>query len=409
MSTDSPYQRLVMITAFAVGVCYFVYRDVVLAPEHRNDFKHLYIGTYLAGQPANLYDPLEAFRVKDALRIPGGLNPYVYPPFMAVLVKPLALFDYDTAWRIWCWFNNLLLLLTLALLCRLPSEENYFSKFAVGILFFALYEPIFRTISAGQFNVVLLFAFTVSFLLLRKSQFFAAGAALGVVAAAKVAPAIFVIPFLLFQRRAFWGLIVSAIVCTGLAVAVCGWDQHAAYLDVLGAMSYGKSTWEQLGVTFHVEAANQAPSALLYRLLSENPKTSPIVNAPHLAYWLSVATSLLVLAGAIWGSYRAKENLCEIFMLWIYPMLLIPSLCWDHYFTQLLLPIWWLAWTWRGKADRRVWVFAVAVAVICVPYNFESEWWKSGLGIFGATLKGFAAIALYLLTLQHVVRNRDHL
>ncbi len=406
MSPTYSIQRLLIVTALAVGVCYFIYRDVILAPQlHRNDFKHLYIGAYLAGHPASLYDPAEAFRVKEGLRIPGGLNPYVYPPFMAVFVKSLALFDYDTAWWIWCWFNNLLLLLTLGLLCHVVPEKDMLAKWATGILLFSLYEPIFRTVSAGQFNIVLLFAFTLAFLLLQKNRYFAAGAVIGVVAAAKVAPAIFVIPFLLFERRALAGLIVSAVACTAVAVVVTGWDQHLAYLEVLQAMSYGESTWEQFGVTFHVEPANQAPSAIFYRLVSENPKTTPLLNTPQLAYGLSIGTALLVLAAALWASYRSS-GICSVFVLWIYPMLLIPSLCWDHYFTQLLLPIWWLIWTWKNGSDRRAWLFAMAVALICVPYHFESEWWKSGIGILGASMKGFAAVVLYLITIQHTVSKR---
>ena len=409
MSPDSARKRALLLALLGMAVCLYIQKNVFLASQlHRNDFKHLYIGAFLAG-PGDLYDVDEAFRVKKALRIPGGLNPFVYPPFMAVLCKPLAWLNYDTAWHAWCGLNHILLMLTLVLFCRLWPGDDLLAKLTIGVVLLTLYDPIFRTISAGQFNVVLLFAFTLSLLLLQRGYAVAAGVIVGIMAAAKVAPALFLLAFLFVERRAFLSMIATMCVCTGLAIAVCGLEQHVGYLRIVGEMSYGRSTWEGLGMTFHVEPHNQAPSAVFYRLLTINPKTTPLFVNATAAYLLSVVTAVAILGATLVATYRCRNNRPMLFVLWVYPMLLIPSLCWSHYFTQLLLPIWILASDWKTQSAWKTALFAVAVGVLSVPYAFESVWWKTGLGIPGASLKCFAALGLYGLTLQECFAYRRSL
>jgi hypothetical protein len=403
---SSTRRQVLLLTLLAMSICLYVQKNVFLASQlHRNDFKHLYIAAFLVGHGSDLYDAKWAFWAKDKIQIPGGLNPFVYPPFMAVLTKPLAWFSYDTAWYVWCGLNHVLLMLTLVLFCRLGPDTDLLAKLAAGAVLLTLFDPVFRTISAGQFNVVLLFAFTLSLVLLRRDCPVAAGVVIGIVASAKVAPGLFLIPLLMIERRAFLAMIASVCLCTGFAVAVSGLDQHLAYLRLMGQMSYGRSTWEDLGMTFHVEPANQAPSAVFYRLLTESPKTTPLFVSPAAAYILSVATAGVILGAALVATYCRRDNQSLCFALWFYPMLLIPSLCWDHYFTQLLLPIWILGSAWKTQSPWRIVVFTVGVAILSVPYPFESEWWKTGIAILGASLKFFAALGLYMLTLEQTIAN----
>ncbi len=399
MSNRDTQQTLFLSALLAISLAYYVQRNVFIAPQlHRNDFQHLYIGAFLVGQGIDLYDFKAAMWTKTRLGISQGLNPFVYPPFMAVLCRPLAWMDYETAWAAWCIVNHLLLLGTLALFCSLYPQESYLLKWTAGITLFAFFDPIFRTISAGQFNIVLLFSFTLALLLMKRNYSIAAGVVIGIIASAKVAPALLLALFLFIDRPAFFAGLATICACTGWAVAVAGWDQHRAFLDLLPQMSYGQSTWAEYGQVFHVEPHNQAPSALFYRLLSRNPRTTALADLPTLAYALSVLTAILLLGLAVYTTIRHRRNRDMLFVLWLYPMLLVPSLCWDHYFTQLLLPICILAAQWKNHSIKNTVLFAVAVGTLAVPYAFESGWWKAGIGIFGASLKCYAAILLYLLT-----------
>ncbi|HQO36500.1 MAG TPA: glycosyltransferase family 87 protein [bacterium] len=398
---DTP-RTFLLYALLAISAAYYVQRNVFIAPQmHRNDFQHLYIGAFLVGQGIDLYDFKAAMWTKNQLGISQGLNPFVYPPFMAVLCRPLAWVDYETAWIAWCIFNHLLLVGTLALFCLLWSKESLLLKWTAGITLFAFFDPIFRTLSAGQFNIVLLFSFTLALLLMKRNYSVAAGIVIGIMASAKVAPALLLVLFLFIDRPAFFAGLATVCACTGWAVAVAGWDQHRAFFDLLPQMSYGRSTWTEYGQVFHVEAHNQAPSALFYRLFSRNPRTAALADLPTLAYALSVLTALLLLGIAAYAAIRRRCVRDTLFILWVYPMLLIPSLCWDHYFTQLLLPIWVLAARWKDDSMKNNVLFAIAVGTLAVPYAFESGWWKAGIGIFGASLKCYAAIALYLLTFSH--------
>ena len=89
---NSNTQRLFGLFLLITGVVFYLqqafFADYLFA--HRNDFAHLYLAGYLADRGGHFFDSDLLIKAKLALQIPTGLNPFVYPPFFAVLLRPLS-------------------------------------------------------------------------------------------------------------------------------------------------------------------------------------------------------------------------------------------------------------------------------------------------------------------------------
>jgi hypothetical protein len=60
-----------------------------LGALHGNDFKHLWLGSWLLAADRNPYDPAWLFRAARNFNL-GAINPYVYLPTTGLLLRPLA-------------------------------------------------------------------------------------------------------------------------------------------------------------------------------------------------------------------------------------------------------------------------------------------------------------------------------
>lgn len=80
------------------------------------DFQAYYVAARLLNASRPLYSSSEVAALARAL----GLSPpaYIYPPFFAVLLRPLALFPFSTAGALWMGLNLTALGVTLLLLAR---------------------------------------------------------------------------------------------------------------------------------------------------------------------------------------------------------------------------------------------------------------------------------------------------
>ncbi|AXB43124.1 glycosyltransferase 87 family protein [Amycolatopsis albispora] len=138
----------------------------------------------LHGQP--LYDHLAA--------LPDWAPelPFTYPPFAALLCTPLALLPAQ-----WCW--SLLAMAAapaLAVTVRAFTDDRRWWLVLGG---FALY-PVWQSVGLGQVNLVLMAMVTADVLVLRESRY--RGLLIGVAAAIKLVPLIFIGHLLLTGRRA---------------------------------------------------------------------------------------------------------------------------------------------------------------------------------------------------------------
>lgn len=119
--------------------------------------------------------------------------PFTYPPFAALLFVPLTMLPAQ-----WCW-GLLAIAATPSLYVTLRpfTERTYVPVLLLGA--FAM-QPVWQTIGLGQVNLILMAVVVADILLLRGSRF--CGFAIGVAAAVKLIPLIFIVHLLLVRRTA---------------------------------------------------------------------------------------------------------------------------------------------------------------------------------------------------------------
>ncbi len=149
----------------------------------------------LAGHGSAIYS-FPALKAVESSTLHSGLTvrnqaAFLYPPFVALALAPLAAVGYSSAYLLWFILNCLLLVGVLVALQRYLQLRRSGSVLLVvaGASFF----PVFATLAQGQVSMLLLAVLTASFLALRAQRDGWAGALL---ALALIKPP-YVLPFLL--------------------------------------------------------------------------------------------------------------------------------------------------------------------------------------------------------------------
>ena len=157
---------------------------------------------------------------------------FLYPPFVALALTPLAAVGYSAAYLLWFILNCLLLVGVLVALQRYLRLSRSGSVLLVvaGVSFF----PVFATLAQGQVSMLLLAILIASFLALRAQREGWAGALL---ALALIKPP-YVLPFLLLllvqaRWRALAGFAATAVALAVLPMAVLGPSINQGYLQLL--------------------------------------------------------------------------------------------------------------------------------------------------------------------------------
>jgi hypothetical protein len=402
---NSNTQRLFGLFLLITGVVFYLqqafFADYLFA--HRNDFAHLYLAGYLADRGGHFFDSDLLIKAKLALQIPTGLNPFVYPPFFAVLLRPLSWFSYDWAWNLFTLLSHAAYFAALALLIHLFRREHESTLLWWGTLLAlsAFYDPLHRTFAAGQVNTFLLLLFCLGWYFIRTNHITWAGILFGLGASIKVSPA-FLLLYLGWkgQWSGLFAGIVTIVGTTALSWAILGMDVHFSFVHEAQQMSYGESTWAHLGMHYHVEPHNQAPSALWYRLFTSNPATQGLLHSPLFARFLSWFSAALLISLLLWFTPRGKSSPVAMeYSLWLLALLLLPSLLWDHYLVQVLF-IYTFGFRLILDGTRKYPAAAfLAFALTAVPYPFSLQAFSQGWYIWLASIKLYGIILLLMFLL----------
>lgn len=387
---------------------------------HSNDFKHMYAATCALSEGRNYYDERELFAAAQKRGL-QTLNPYVYPPTLAVLMLPLSPLQFQDAARVWYGLNILFAIGSFLLLSRFLSGLRSPWSLLIPAFLMATSFPLTRTLTAGQLNLLLLFLLSLSAWWLWKQNPVAGGVALGLAAAIKVFPALLIL--LLFWRKQWRAAVASISAAAGftlVASLVSGLGTSLQFLGLLRQMGYGSSTWTHLGMHFHIDPANQSPAALITRLLTQNPEAGVvgIASMPMLAKVLSTIVALTLIALGFYFS-RPRGNTAEMestssmteglesFALITMISLLVPSLMWDHYLTIALLPLAILIASFQSDQTKtwEIVVAALAVYLINFPYNFWSPAFQSGWAVALSSIKLPGALGICFLLIVRLNRR----
>lgn len=357
------------------------------------------VQAWLAG--GDLYGPLPETAGRIAL-------PFIYPPFAAVVLAPFALVPWVVAWsallavsvaslgatlfvvarRLWPsgGRGGALSVASIALplaLAVTPGNPVDLTTPPAGLTYGL--EPVLQTVEFGQINLVLMALVALDCLVDRPR--WPRGMLIGVAAAIKLTPAVFVL-FLLLRRDVRAAVVagVSGLVATGIGFAVAPTASVTFW--------FGNPTG---GVSGSVFFTNQSFQAVLAR--------AGVDGTARTVVWLLASAALLVLAVPVIRRAPAPQALVVTAAVG----LLASPTSWSHHWVwvapALLVAV---ASAWRARSV--VWaavtvgagvVFVVAPHRLGLPRAGEIErtwtWWQQ---VVGATYVWFTVAVVLLAFLR---------
>ena len=180
--------------------------------------------------------------------------PYVHPPFVAGLIRPLVWISYEVAVAVWLAISAALYSVAVIIVLKsipltasnaqphVPAGEGRQWNIELVLLLALSFEPFaFECWLGGQLSSIAFFSVAIAFAFMQRKMPFLAGIALGL-CFYKPTILLLVLPMLLIGRR--WkmllGMTVTGIALAGLSLVLVGWDVNVGYLDVL--LSFQKRT-----------------------------------------------------------------------------------------------------------------------------------------------------------------------
>lgn len=211
-----------------------------------NDFAGFFVAAQILdrGHATQLYDRALHDQLYHELLPkldPHDSIPYVHPPFVAGLLRPLTWLSYEAAVAIWLLISLSLFIAGIWLLVRsssgLPREQT-----GLVMLLALSFEPfLMECWLGGQLSSVGFFSYALAWYFLSRNRPIASGIALGL-SFYKPTLLLLTLPLLVIGRRwrVLLGMTITGVLLAGLSLALVGWEVSVGYLDVL--LSFRKST-----------------------------------------------------------------------------------------------------------------------------------------------------------------------
>lgn len=277
-------------------------------------------------QPSTIDLQVYVYAVNDMLAgkdiyattTPGWNLYFIYPPIAAILMVPLAVGAY------WLWQLIWTLLLVWAqqsVLKRCGVPRGWVLGL-IGVVVVLAVEPIRTTLGYGQVNTMLMALVVADLLPDRPHQKrrIPQGALIGLAAAIKLTPALFVVfAFLLGKKRMAWTAIISFAAFT-LVGAVFQWNQTWQFW-------FGLSGGDTRTAS-PLYAGNQSFLGVIYRLIGETRELTLLGLA---------VGGLVALLGTIVACqwWRAGEQTFAVALVGLCTCLASP-LSWTHHYVWIL-------------------------------------------------------------------------
>ncbi|WP_020416155.1 glycosyltransferase 87 family protein [Amycolatopsis sp. ATCC 39116] len=302
------HARLRWITRAAAAVLLLTTVGWVLLFQGFLDLHVYRTGGFAWRTGAALYEP------GFAALVPGMPLPFTYPPFAAILFAPVELLP----WHVAKFAISLASAAALAVTTTITARRLIADRAAADALgmsvaaLWALFEPARQTIGFGQINLILM-ALVAADCLLPRTRW-PRGLLVGVAAAIKLTPAVFVLLFLLRGRYRATATAVASFAACGLAALLLAPRDSAQYWlhtlfdpERIGGLAY---------------AFNQNIQAVLVRLL---PASTLL--------WAVLAAAVMALAAA--AARRARDDVTALLAIAAGGLLASP-VSWSHHWVWVL-------------------------------------------------------------------------
>ncbi|MEU6091845.1 glycosyltransferase 87 family protein [Streptomyces sp. NPDC047085] len=298
--------RLLLVLALAIAVTVFT----ATVPLLRDFFDlRVYYGTVhtWVHHGGRIYD----------YHVPGTSYGFTYPPFAALVMLPLAVLGRNTAIVASLLVNLAALAVVLRILAGPRWRRHGWYRWSLALCGLALFEPLRDTVSFGQVNLLLLALVLGDSWLLTTGRGRWAGAGIGLAAAIKLTPALFIGLLLLAGRRRAAG--------TATAVALAA-TALAAWADPDASRFYWtEALWETGRVGRLDYVSNQSLQGVLARL-----------GEPDRALWAVAVLLVLCVWAAKARRAVAAGDWTAAFALTGAAACLVSPITWVHHLVWLL-------------------------------------------------------------------------
>ena len=336
-----------------------------MAPDGHTDFRPSYTAGYMLRTGKPLYDPAAQLEAQNRVVSQEEIAlPFNHPAYEALVYLPLSFLSYFHAYCLW-FALNVLMLGSIYYVLRAELAPLAVVAPWLPIVSLAAYLPFGAALMQGQDSLLVVFLFSLAFVLLRDdTHLVLVGMLLGLAVFRFQLLAPIIACFLLWRRwKIVGGFLATALPAAFVSIAIAGfWP----YFHMLMRYS-GQGT------------------IALQRLVLGMPNLRGLIQSTGGGTWLVIVISLLFLAIALLtGRGRCLQNQ---FALAITVTSLVSYYGFVHDLSVLFIPC---AWLFRNGNVRALSVagivFFAPTLLILAPNHFY-------LGAFGAS-----ALFVYLVT-----------
>jgi alpha-1,2-mannosyltransferase len=303
--------------------------------------------------------PLYDFAVPDPVQ--GHLG-FTYPPFAALVMYPMAWLSLFHVVEV-MWVASAIAVVVTTVWLAVPVADRHgwprWFTVCLAIPVVSVMEPVRETVTFGQINLLLALLVLVDLLVLapRGSRF--TGIGIGLAAAIKLTPAIFIV-YLLISRRYRAALVstVTAVLATLAAAAFRPGDSWHYWTSVV---------WDsgRIGHTYFVP--NQSLLGALSRITYPHPASRLV--------WALLAVAVLVFG--LWRAARAARAGDEVSGLTLTGVTgsLVSPVSWQHHLYWFIPALAVLVDVAATRDARRRWWYAGFAALLWFTVTFSVIAW----------------------------------
>ena len=375
-----------IVILFVPGI-YLTLADLLPAP-HQEDFGAYYLAALALAGGESPFDANVASRLANAAGVDSH-SPYIYPPLLAVVIRPLTALPYRVAALVWILMSAAALFAALWLLRPVVQIPWRIYGWVCAA---ALFLPsAHHTLQHGQITNLLLLLIVVGVL----GSGPAGAVWLGVASALKVFPATLAVVYALSGRAAALAVMAGSAAILTLTGAIAAPAATADFMQRVGP---------QLAADRRLAPNNQSVFAVLARLFEAQWFVRPIVDAPAaglVASYVAVAVVTGLTVSTLWSIRRATDPMADVarMSLALAATLIVSPIVWDHYYVLLLLPA---AVLYRASGEPAVMTQLLAGAVLLLSHRYWPLMTSMKSPLFMSS--GLAGVTVLWIALLKVVR-----
>lgn len=373
---------------FVPGI-YLTLADLLPAP-HQEDFAAYFVAARALTGGESPYDAHAANRAATRAGVEHHSR-YIYPPLLAVLLRPLTALPYRAAAAVWFALSAGALLGSLYLLRPIVGLPWRVYGWVCAAVFFL--PPVHHTLQHGQitnFLVLLIVA--------------AAGASrgravdagwIGAAAALKVFPVTLAIVYGFSGHLAALAALVTALAILTLAGGLAAPVATADFIARVGP---------QLALDPPLAPNNQSLGAVAARWFETHWFVTPIIHAPAAGRFASYVGTVIVIGLTLRALLTVRRERSAAVQpvrlsLVVAATLIVWPIVWDHYYVLLLLPV---AVLYQRSGDTTVRLLLLAGAVLVLAHRYWPLAFAMKSPLFMSA--GLAGVVVMWIALLKVLR-----